>query len=442
MWRLALLAAAAEAGVRLTGFNGGSCQESTMSWGDSGITGMSNPQLAVDGQCVALYMDGKARSMRVACLDSARVSLEMFEDDGCDDRYLEQTYDDDQCTRFDYGWFIWYEDYAIRWECVDDCEVDAELCESAAPSVNFSPTVVPSSSPTYIPTTPPSPEPSLPPSPAPSPAPTVSPSPAPSPPPSPAPSTAAPSASPTPAPSGPPRDSDDDELIPGVASANFYIVIAVVGALLLLAALAARRRMVRKRPGRALPASRRSSPLFMEEIGSFEESKYGDDDDVQIPEGVVLEIESPKYARKVAAEEGVMSRARRVSREGLQAVADALRGRPDDEPAALELTTASVTHAADLVAADDVAHEHTDLVVDDDVVEASPVEARAVDDECKAADPVVAAAAAVAAAPARRQSAVRFCSHCGAAYGDAKGDRCPSCGTPRPVEAAPAEPYL
>ena len=53
MWRLALLAAAAEAGVRLTGFNGGSCQESTMSWGDSGITGMSNPQLAVDGQCVA-----------------------------------------------------------------------------------------------------------------------------------------------------------------------------------------------------------------------------------------------------------------------------------------------------------------------------------------------------------------------------------------------------
>jgi hypothetical protein len=239
-----------------------------------------------------------------------------------------------------------------------------------------------------------------------------------------------------------PRESDDDELIPGVASANFYIVVAVVGALLLLAALAARRRMVRKRPGRALPASRRSSPLFMEEIGSFEESKYGDDDDAQIPEGVVLEIESPKYARKVAAEEGVVSRARRVSREGLQAVADALLGRPDDEPAALELTTASVTHAADLVAADDVAHEHTDLVVDDDVVEASPVEARAVDDECKAADPVVVPAAAVAAAPARRQSAVRFCSHCGAAYGDAKGDRCPSCGTPRPVEAAPAEPYL
>ena len=128
---LGWLLAPVRAGFRMAGYNGVTCGEATLSWSDSGITGLANPLEEVDGTCIDFYIDGKPMSMQLECSsDGDNVYYKTFTSADCDEdqRKSDSIFEDGECRKFAEGWFLWYADYSIKLECVDDCDIDTALC--------------------------------------------------------------------------------------------------------------------------------------------------------------------------------------------------------------------------------------------------------------------------------------------------------------------------
>ena len=86
---LLVLLRGATAGFRVSGYDGTNCEASTLSWSDSGFTGLSNPVVGYGVECVDFYAQGRSVSFKVdarACDASGKVGLATYDKPGCQTR--------------------------------------------------------------------------------------------------------------------------------------------------------------------------------------------------------------------------------------------------------------------------------------------------------------------------------------------------------------------